>query len=174
MKGRLKLTVFLLLFSATIYGQDKKKVIQDIVQEANDNSQLESLAYALTDLIGPRLVGTPQMQKAHDWAVVTYENWGIDVRNEQWGSWRGWERGVTHIDLIHPRVVSLEGMQLAWSPATQDGPKTGGLVIIPELEDSAAFKKWLPQVKDKFVLVSMMQPSGRPDYNLKEYATPEL
>ena len=174
MKGRLKLTVFLLLFSATIYGQDKRKVIQDIVQEANDNSQLESLAYALTDLIGPRLVGTPQMQKAHDWAVVTYENWGIDVRNEQWGSWRGWERGVTHIDLIHPRVVSLEGMQLAWSPATQDGPKTGGLVIIPELEDSAAFKKWLPQVKDKFVLVSMMQPSGRPDYNLKEYATPEL
>jgi len=173
MKNLITLAAFIYLFSASLYGQDRQ-LIQDIVQEANDNSHLERLAYTLTDYIGPRLVGTPQMQQAHDWAVSVYKDWGIPARNEQWGNWRGWERGITHIDLLSPRVASLEGMQLAWSPGTPNGPMTGELIIIPDLEDSTAFQQWLPQVKGKFVLISMMQPSGRPDYNLKEYATPEL
>src|SRR5699024_7946601 len=32
---------------------------------------------------------------------------------------------------------------------------------------------WLPQVKGKFVLIAMKQPTGRPDYNWEEFATPE-
>jgi len=28
------------------------------------------------------------------------------------------QRGITHVDLISPRVVSLSGFQLAWSPST--------------------------------------------------------
>ena len=165
--------VFLLLLSSGLYAQDQKKVVEKIVKEATENSQLEKLAYELTDLIGPRLVGTPQMQHAHDWAVETYKGWGISAENEQWGEWRGWERGITHIDLIQPRVVTLEGMQLAWSPGTQGGPKEGELIILPDLKDSLAFQTWLPQVKGKFVMISMQQPTGRPDYNWEEYATPE-
>jgi len=173
MKLSIKPFLFLMLLSASLYGQDQKEVIDKIVKEGTENSQLEKLAYEVTDLIGPRLVGTPQMQQAHDWAVETYKGWGISARNEKWGEWRGWERGITHIDLISPRVVTLEGMQLAWSPSTKGGPKTGELIIIPDVKDSAAFQAWLPQVKGKFVLISMQQPSGRPDYNWKEFATPE-
>src|SRR5690606_14777178 len=163
---------FLLLLYSGLYAQDQKKVVEKIVKEATENSQLEKLAYELTDLIGPRLVGTPQMQHAHDWAVETYKDWGMSAQNEQWGEWRGWERGIIHIDLIHPRVVTLEGMQLAWSPGTQGGPKEGELVILPDLKDSLAFQAWLPQVKGKFVMISMQQPTGRPDYNWQEFATP--
>lgn len=165
--------VFLLILSSGLYAQNQKEVVEKIVKEATENSQLEKLAYELTDLIGPRLVGTPQMQHAHDWAVDTYKSWGISAQNEQWGEWRGWERGITHIDLIHPRVVTLEGMQLAWSPGTQSGPQEGELVILPDLKDPSAFQAWLPQVKGKFVMISMQQPTGRPDYNWEEYATPE-
>ncbi|WP_143960832.1 M20/M25/M40 family metallo-hydrolase [Litoribacter populi] len=167
------LVLFLVAFGFTAQAQEKDQVIENMIKEAKENSQLKKLAYEVTDLIGPRLVGTPQMQHAHDWAVDTYGEWGIEAENEKWGVWKGWERGVSHIDLVEPRVTSLEGMQLAWSPST-DGPVTAEVVIVPDLEDSVAFQNWLANdVKGKFVMISMMQPSGRPEYNWKEFATEE-
>src|SRR5574342_1127020 len=148
-------------------------VLQNIWNEAMTNSQLEKLAHELLDVIGPRLVGTPQMKKAHDWAVAKYAGWGITARNEQWGKWRGWERGVTHIDLLAPRVRTLEGTMLAWSPGTPKNGIQAGTIIIPEVVDSVAFQKWLPNVKGKFVLISMPQPTGRPDKDWEEFATKE-
>ncbi|TFG75686.1 MAG: peptidase M28, partial [Flavobacteriales bacterium] len=100
------------------FGQGQEQVIAAIQKEANDNSQLEQLAHELMDVIGPRLVGTPQMKAANDWAVATYAKWGIEAKNEAWGQWKGWKRGITHIDMLSPRLVSLKGMQLAWSPST--------------------------------------------------------
>src|SRR4051812_34672079 len=87
-------------------------IISYIVREATEHSQLKSAAHELLDVIGPRLTGSPQMKKANDWAVAKYAGWGISAKNEKWGEWRGWERGVSHIDLVSPRVKSLEGMQL--------------------------------------------------------------
>jgi carboxypeptidase Q len=50
-----------------------------------------------------------------------------EARNEQFGEWRGWERGITHVDMISPRVVTLEAMQLAWSPPTPEGGVEAGI-----------------------------------------------
>ena len=44
-------------------------------------------------------------------------------------------------------------------------------MVLPEVKDSMAFQKWLPSVKGKLVMISMNQPTGRPDYNWKEFAT---
>ena len=112
------LLVFFMLHGIIAFAQTTKDIVDKIVKEANENSQLEPLAHELMDVIGPRLVGTPQMKKANDWAVDKYAQWGITAKNEKWGQWRGWERGITHVDLVSPRVVSLSGMQLAWSPST--------------------------------------------------------
>jgi len=147
-------------------------VIDKIVKEETDNSQLQTLAHELFDGIGPRLVGTPQMDKANDWAVAKYKGWGISAHNEKWGEWRGWERGITHVDLLSPRVKTLEATQLAWSPGMGDKTVEGDLVIIPDVQDSVAFQKWLPAVKGKFVMVSMLQPTGRPDDNWQQFGTP--
>jgi len=161
-----------LLSGSLVFAQTKDPIVDNIVQEATQNSQLEKLAHELMDVIGPRLVGTPQMKQANDWAVAKYTNWGITARNEKWGEWRGWERGKSHIDMVYPRTKTLEGMQLAWSPNMKKAV-TAETIIIPEVADSVAFQKWLPAVKGKFVLVSMNQPSGRPEYNWKEFATTE-
>lgn len=155
------------------FGQGQEQVIAAIQKEANDNSQLEQLAHELMDVIGPRLVGTPQMKAAHDWAVATYAKWGIEAKNEAWGQWKGWKRGITHIDMLSPRLVSLKGMQLAWSPSTPKKGITANPILMPKVEDSLAFAQWLPKVKGKLVMVSMPQPTGRPDYNWEEFATKE-
>ncbi|HMR91696.1 MAG TPA: M20/M25/M40 family metallo-hydrolase [Chitinophagaceae bacterium] len=151
----------------------KDPLVDAIVKEATENSQLENLAHQLLDNIGPRLVGTPEMQKAGDWAIATYKEWGIPARSEKWGEWRGWQRGPAHIDMVHPRVRTLEGMQLAWSPGTGGKAVTGEVVTLPDVADSAAFKAWLPSVKGKFVMISVNQPTGRPDYNWDEFGTKE-
>lgn len=148
-------------------------IIQNIVDEAVNNSQLKTSAHELLDVIGPRLVGTPQMKQASDWAIAKYKSWGIDAKTENWGVWRGWERGISHIDLVYPRVKSLEGMQLAWSPTTKGKTVTAEVIILPDVKDSIAFQQWLPNAKGKFVLVSMNQPTGRSDDNWQEYATKE-
>ena len=81
-----------------------------------DSSQASTLAQVLFDSLGPRLTASPGMEAAQDWLVKTYQGWGVEAKKEQYGTWRGWQRGVTHLDLVAPRVRSLEAMMLAWSP----------------------------------------------------------
>ncbi|RZM07705.1 MAG: hypothetical protein EOO88_51350 [Pedobacter sp.] len=63
-------------------------------------------------------------------------------------------------------------MQLAWSPNAKK-PILAECVILPDLADSNAYKAWMPSVKGKIVMISMAQPTGRPDYNWTEFGTPE-
>lgn len=163
----------LFLGTAFCLAQSTEEIVSAIQKEANENSQLEQLAHELMDVIGPRLVGTPQMKTAHDWAVNQYKKWGIEAKNEEWGKWRGWERGITHIDMVEPRLATLNGMQLAWNPSTGTKGVTANTITLPLVSDSLAFVKWLPKAKGKFVMVSMHQPTGRPDYNWEEFATEE-
>jgi len=174
----MKITFFpsfaiLFLITLSAFSQGKNTVIENIQKEAYENSQLEILAHELLDDIGPRLVGTPQMKQAHDWAVQKYKSWGISAENQKYGEWKGWERGITHIDMISPRVQTLDGTQLAWNPGTSSKGVTAEVIVLPEIKDSIFFKNWLPNVKGKFVMIAMKQPTGRPDDNWEEYATPE-
>ncbi len=128
-----------------------------------DSSQTYQLAQVLFDSVGPRLTGSPGYKAASDWAIRTYQSWGIAARTEQYGTWKGWRRGVTHIDLVAPRVRSLEGQMLAWSPGTGGRPVRGDVLLLPAFGDSAAFRAWLPGVRGKFVAISFPEPSCRPD-----------
>ncbi|MEP6614243.1 MAG: M20/M25/M40 family metallo-hydrolase [Mucilaginibacter sp.] len=161
-----------ILLCGSIASAQNKPVIDSIMAEEINHSQLELLAHQLFDGVGPRLVGTPQMKQANDWAVAKYKTWGINAHNEKWGEWRGWERGVSHIDMVSPRVKSLEGTQLAWSPGMGKKTVTAEVIVLPDVADSVAFQQWLPSVKGKFVMISVCQPTGRPDDNWKEFATP--
>jgi carboxypeptidase Q len=174
MKNTFKLFLIALLLNSTINNaQVQNPVIDNIINEANTNSQLERLAHELLDVIGPRLVGTPQMKNAHDWAVAQYAKWDILAKNEEWGTWRGWQRGITLIDMVYPRVKTLEGTQLAWNPSTTNNGVTAELIVFPEFTDANSFQDWLPNVEGKFVMISMKQPTGRPDYNWEKFATEE-
>ncbi|OWK73075.1 peptidase M28 [Flavobacteriaceae bacterium JJC] len=172
MKNYAKVLMVSTVFAVGLNAQTKDQMVKSIMEETYQNSQLEQLAYELTDEIGPRLVGSPKMQQAHDWAVNRFQNWGIDAKNEQWGEWKSWERGTSTIEMVHPYTKSLEGMQLAFSPATSSKGLTAEVIMLPEFKSKEEFSKWLPKVKGKLVMVSQYQSSGRPEYNWKEFATP--
>ena len=170
----MKIRLFLLLlFTNFTFSQSKLEKIDEIVNEANNNSQLEILAHELMDQIGPRLTGTPQMMKAHDWAVNKYNSWGIKAENEQFGIWRGWERGISHMDMLYPWVKSLEGQQLSWSGSTKKNGVESEAVIIPPVNSKEEFDNWVKTIKGKHILVGPPEITGRPDYDLERWLTPE-
>ena len=111
--------------AATPFFPSDDPVIRAIWEEGVERSQVMELGRVMMDEIGPRLTGSPAMARANDWAVEKYKEWGIEARKEQYGTWRGWERGTSHIDLVSPRVRSLEGMAAAWSPAHRRARRGG-------------------------------------------------
>jgi carboxypeptidase Q len=140
--------------------------------EGMERSQTERLAQVLMDAIGPRLSGSPGYAAAAEWLARTYAGWGITVRKEQYGTWRGWREGTLHVDLITPRVQTLEAKLLAWSPATR-GPVTGDVVALPSAESPVDPDAWLRGVRGRFVLVSAPEPMCRAPQELEQYARPE-
>ncbi len=170
----LKSLLFVLLILSGVCTQAQygdSALIAAMMKEGFDNSQLKTFAHELMDEIGPRLIGTSKLQKANDWLVSKYKSWGVDARNEKWGEWRGWERGISHIDMIAPWVKSLEGTQLAWSPSTKGKTIIAEVIVLGNTPDSLSFQKWLPNVKGKLVMISMPQPTGRSNDNWEQYAT---
>ena len=103
-------------------------ILRHIWAMGMDSSRTYEFAQVLMDSIGPRLTGTPELEAAGNWLVAHYTSWGIPARTEQYGTWKGWRRGPTHVDLIRPRVRTLEATMLAWSPGTQ-GPVRGSAVM---------------------------------------------
>ena len=148
-------------------------IIKRIWAVGMDSSQTMHLAQLLFDSIGPRLTGSPDQKRGNDWLVQTYKSWGIDAKNEQYGTWRGWRRGYSHIDLISPRVRSLEGQMVGYSPGTGGKDLVAVPVILPRFADSTEFVKWLPNARGKLVLVSAPMPTCRPPDDWKQNATPE-
>ena len=137
-----------------------------------DSSHVQDLAQTLFDSLGPRLQGAPNTKAAQDWLVATYKSWGIDAANEQYGTWRGWRRGWSHVDLVSPRVRTLEATMVGYSPGTGGKDVTATTIILPRFADSTEFVKWLPQARGKLVLVSAPMPTCRPTEDWAENATP--
>ncbi len=160
-----------MLLGGTAAAQATDPVIARIDRIASDSSSIERLAHSLLDSIGPRMSGTPELERGNDWLIRRYREWGIDARNERTGTWRGWRRGYSHIDLVFPRVRSLEGMMLAYSPGTGKRDVTAETVILPKFADSAAFVRWLPEARGKLILVSPPKPTCRALENYVDNAT---
>jgi hypothetical protein len=148
-------------------------VIRQIYAIGMDSTDLYRQAHVLFDSVGPRLMGTPNLKRAQDWLVNTYKEFGIDAKEERYGTWRGWERGPSHIDLVSPRIRSLEGQMVGYSPGTGDRPLTAPVVILPRFKDSTEFVRWLPSAKGKLVMISAPMPTCRSQAQYNALGTPE-
>ncbi|MDP2471211.1 MAG: M20/M25/M40 family metallo-hydrolase [Candidatus Palauibacterales bacterium] len=144
-------------------------VVERIWAEGMENSRTRELAQVLMDSIGPRLAGSPGFDAAVDWLLATYAGWGVPARKEEYGTWTGWRQGVLHVDLVSPRVQTLEAELLAFSVGTE-GPTEGPVVTVPAdlTEDNAP--AWLATIAGKFVLASPPEPMCRARQELEANA----
>ncbi len=148
-------------------------VIRQIWEEGmTERSQVFDLSQALMDSIGPRLMGAPQYDAAADWLEAKYTSWGVEAEQHVYGTWVGWDRGSTHIDLVSPRKRTLSGMMLAWSRGT-DGPIEAEALMLPRFASRDEFDAWLPQVRGRMVAVTLAEPTCREDQSWQDHATPQ-
>jgi carboxypeptidase Q len=147
--------------------------VQKLWDEGMNRSQATTLGQVLMDRHGQRLTGSPQSDAAQDWLVNTYKGWGVAARRENYGTWLGWDRGVTHVDLIAPRVRSLEATAMAWSPPTAR-PVEAEVIGYPlDVATPEAFDAWVPNVKGKIFLMNVPRLSCRSPQQWAEFSTPE-
>jgi carboxypeptidase Q len=145
-------------------------VLRQIWEHATNRSQIPSLAQSLLDSIGPRLTASPGMERAQDWAVQMLSSWGYDTRLERYGTWEGWDRGPSAVTLIEPRVRSLEGRILAWSPGTGGERVEGGVTYPPAIRSPADWQRFLGTVRGTYVMLSFPQPTCRANEQWEEFA----
>ncbi len=114
-------------------------VVAQIRAEGLENSQIEALAHYLTDVIGPRLTGSPGMRRANDWTVEKFEEWGLaNAAVEPWGEFgRGWERVRYQGTILEPFSQPLNAQPVAWTAGT-NGLIRGSAVVVPGGFDSLA------------------------------------
>lgn len=127
-------------------------VIEKIRDEGLNRSQIEELGGYLTDVIGPRLTGSPAMMRANEWTASKFREWGLEnVVVEPWGEFgRGWERVSYRGRILEPFVQPLNAQPVAWTGSTK-GLVTGSAVVI-EAETPADLAQYRGKLKNAFVL----------------------
>ena len=85
------------------------EVIAKIRDEGFNRSQVMATLSYLTDVIGPRLTGSPQLQRANDWTRDKLSSWGlVNAHTEPWGFFgRGWSLKRFSAQIIEPQAIPL-------------------------------------------------------------------
>jgi len=85
------------------------------------SSPLEENLRRLTDEIGGRVTGSPEMAKAAEWGVGAFRAAGVGVHTEKYMLPVTWSEGDTRLELLGPVKFPLRLRAEGWSPATPAG-----------------------------------------------------
>jgi hypothetical protein len=149
----------LLLFSV-VFGQtlsDKADLItvNRIWEEGTTHTQvMDHLSY-LTDVVGPRIPGSPAMQKAYDWTTKKFKEWGLqNVAVEAAGELGlGWSNDYISAHMTEPSYMPILAFAKPWTAGTKG--KITGHPILLQLKSKADMEKYRGKLKGAIVLTQM-------------------
>ncbi|MGH9833874.1 MAG: M20/M25/M40 family metallo-hydrolase [Blastocatellia bacterium] len=133
------------------------EMMKKIRTEGMERSQVMETLSWMTDVIGPRLTGSPQMKHANEWTKSKMIEWGLENgKLEAWGPFgRGWSLEKFSANVIEPVPFPVIGYPKAWTPGT-DGPIVGE-VIHADIRTEADFEKYRGKLKGAIVLTVPMR-----------------
>jgi len=94
------------------------------------DSPLEENLRRLTDEIGGRVSGSPEMAKAVDWAVAAFRAAGVEVHTEKYLLPTTWSEGNTRLELLGPVQFPVSLVSEGLSPATPPDGLEGTLIDV--------------------------------------------
>jgi len=101
-----------------------------ILPQVMGPSPMEENLRRLTDEIGGRVTGSPQMAKAVEWAVAAFRAEGVEVHTEKYLLPVTWSEGDTRLELLGPVNFPVRLRAEGWSPATPAGGIEANLVDV--------------------------------------------
>lgn len=157
---KLLTTAFLAVFLAcvpllTAQGQsyDSAAVARIIDEGTNRSQAIQTLNY-LTNVIGPRLIGSDGYRQAVAWTMRRMDSLGMkNVHIEGWGPFgRGWELKGYGAMVMEPQAFPLHSYPKAWSPGL-NGIQTAEVVYL-DVDSLQDLQRFSGKLKGKFVLVN--------------------
>src|SRR5579863_4663856 len=97
--------------------------ISRLREEEFAHGEVMDIMSHLTDDIGPRLTGSPNMKKANEWTRDQFTKWGLaNSHLEAWGTFgRGWAYQLCEVRMVAPDYMQFLALPEAWTPGTS-GP----------------------------------------------------
>ncbi|MGD0517886.1 MAG: M20/M25/M40 family metallo-hydrolase [Thermoguttaceae bacterium] len=142
-------------------SQSAKKQVGDpiarIREEGLKRSQvMQTLSY-LTDVIGPRLTGSPALKRANEWSSEKLTSWGLgNAHLEAWGPFgRGWTLKRFSAQIVEPQDIPLIAYPKAWSPGFEQ-PITADVIYL-DAKTEADLEKYKGKLKGAVVLVGPLR-----------------
>ncbi len=147
--------------------------------EAMQHSKLMWIEHFLTDVYGPRPIGSPNHVAAANWAAKTMTSFGMQNAHLEPFTWRGvgWLPGKATGFIISPVHANLKFEAVPWSPST-NGTVRGQVVSVvapenpTEAELTAYLERMAPRVKGAIVMVGA-PPSVPVNFNERPKRTPD-
>ena len=122
-----------------------------IISEIRDHSEVMANLEYLSDSIGQRVTGSPQLRRANDWTKEKFAQYGLtNVHLEAWTIGRSWTRGSTRARIVAPAEHPLTIAAAAWSPGTP-GPLHGPVVYF-DAKKKEEFGKFHGKLKGAVVI----------------------
>jgi carboxypeptidase Q len=144
--------------AASAVSSAPEGAIEKIRDEGMKRSQvMQTLSY-LTDVVGPRLTGSPGMRHANEWTRDKMKEWGMqNAQIEAWGAFgRGWSLRKFSAAVTEPNYSTLIAFPKAWSPSTK-GAVTAEVVYL-DAASNDDLAKYKGQLAGKIVLVGGERP----------------
>lgn len=117
----------------------------------------------LTDVIGPRLTGTPALRRANEWTAAKLREYGADtVALEPWPFGIGWQRGPLTMRLLMPHERWLTAVSWAWAPGT-NGPIAGDVTYVDATTRLDFDQRFAGKLRGAWVILSKPFPRMNPD-----------
>jgi carboxypeptidase Q len=169
------LVVAVLLAAATAFAEEPVDLtaVNRIRDEGFNNSKVMETLAQLTDVLGPRLTGSPNLKRAGEWARQQLADWGLaDARLESWGPFgRGWSFERSSVHMLAPSTVPLIALPKAWTPGTERPVRAGALRV--KLESQADLDRVRGTLAGKVLFLDEARDLKRPETPLFRRYTPE-
>jgi carboxypeptidase Q len=127
-------------------------MVNRIRDEGFHRSRVMDLVGQLTDVIGPRITGSPQMKQANEWTRDQLAQWGLaNAHLEPFFFGRGWSFSRVSVHLLRPQAAPLLAYPKGFTPGTH-GPVRGPAVRA-KLEAEKDFDAYRGQLAGKIVFL---------------------
>jgi carboxypeptidase Q len=122
-----------------------------ILSEVRDHSEAMANIEYLSDAIGPRLTGSPQLKQANDWTAAKFREYGLtNVQLEPWTIAHSWTRGMARARIVSPAEHPLTIASAGWAPSTP-GVVRGPLMYV-DIKKDEDFEKYRGKLKGAIVI----------------------
>lgn len=150
------------------------EMVSRIREEGFRRSQVMKTVRHLTDEIGPRVTGSPQMKEANEWTRKQLADWGLaNAHLEGYPFGRGWSFSRASVHMLRPHQAPLFALPKGYTPGTE-GPVRGTLFKV-KIESEKDLEQYKGKLAGKIVLLEASEPAGRPrEAGPRVYSAEEL